>query len=86
MEKPDLLAKVILAEGNQMLASEVEGLWDNRTNSRIELERAIPVHSTYFTAVVDGSYKISTYPDLYGLDTNSRVQCSAMPRAFQCQP
>jgi murein L,D-transpeptidase YcbB/YkuD len=68
MEKPDLLAKVILAEGNQMLASEVEELWDNGSNSRIELERVIPVHSTYFTAVVDGSYKISTYPDLYGLD------------------
>jgi murein L,D-transpeptidase YcbB/YkuD len=68
MEKPDLLAEVILAEGNQMLASEVEELWDNGTNSRIELERAVPVHSTYFTAVVDGSYKISTYPDLYGLD------------------
>lgn len=68
MEKPDLLAKVVLAEGNQLPASEVEDLWDNGINSRVALDTEIPVHSTYFTVVVDKSGKVSTYPDLYGLD------------------
>lgn len=68
MEKPALLAKVILAELNQMPASEVEDLWNHGFNSRVEIESAIPVHSAYFTAVVDPSGRISTHPDIYGLD------------------
>jgi murein L,D-transpeptidase YcbB/YkuD len=68
MEKPDVLAKVILAEANQMPASEAEELWDNGVNVRIELERTIPVHSAYFTVVVDDAGKAGTYPDVYGLD------------------
>ncbi len=68
MEKPDLFAKVILAEGNGWPESKVEDLWENSVNDRVTLDTEIPVYSTYFTAVADESNKITLYPDLYGLD------------------
>jgi murein L,D-transpeptidase YcbB/YkuD len=68
MEKPDDFAKVILAEGNGWPADKVEDLWKNAVNDRVTLDTEIPVYSTYFTAVADASGKVTTYPDLYGLD------------------
>ncbi|MEE8634257.1 MAG: hypothetical protein V3S93_07255, partial [Methyloceanibacter sp.] len=32
------------------------------------LERPIPVHTTYFTAVVDAHGKVKTFADIYKLD------------------
>jgi len=68
MEKPDSFAKVILAEGNGWPADKVKDLWDHSVNNRVALNTEIPVYSTYFTAVADEEGKVTTYPDLYGLD------------------
>jgi L,D-transpeptidase YcbB len=68
MEKPDQFAGVLLAEDKGWPASRVKDLWDNSVNSPVALDHNIPVHLTYFTAVVDGTGKVATYPDLYGLD------------------
>jgi murein L,D-transpeptidase YcbB/YkuD len=68
MAKPDDFAKVILAEGNGLPADKVEDLWNNAVNDRVALDTAIPVYSTYFTAVADETGKVTTYEDLYGLD------------------
>jgi len=68
MEKPDSFAKVILAEGNGWPADKVQDLWDHSVNDRVSLHTEIPVYSTYFTAVADEDGKVTTYPDLYGLD------------------
>jgi murein L,D-transpeptidase YcbB/YkuD len=68
MEQPDRFAQVILAEGNGWSASQVKDLWDNGLNSSVSLEQKIPVHFTYFTAVVDERGTVAVFPDLYGLD------------------
>ena len=68
MERPDLFAKVILAKGNGWPAEKVEDLWANNGTNRVALDTEIPVYSTYFTAVADERGKVTTYPDLYGLD------------------
>lgn len=68
MEKPDSFAKVILAEGNGWPESKVNDLWHNSVNNRVTLDSEIPVYSTYFTAIADEQGKVTTYPDLYGLD------------------
>ena len=68
MEKPDLLAKVVLAESNDWPADKVEDLWNNSINHPVTLDTKIPVYSTYFTAVADEAGNVTTYPDLYGLD------------------
>lgn len=68
MEKPDRFAKVLLAESNGWPESKVTDLWDNSINNRVTLDSEIPVYSTYFTAVADEQGKVTTFPDLYGLD------------------
>jgi len=68
MEKPDRFAEVLLAERNGLSVSQVKDLWDNSVNSPVTLAHKVPVHLTYFTAVVDEAGKVSTFADLYGLD------------------
>jgi murein L,D-transpeptidase YcbB/YkuD len=68
MEKPDRFAKVLLAESNGWPESKVEDLWEKSVNERVTLDNEIPVYSTYFTAVAAEEGKVTTYPDLYGLD------------------
>jgi murein L,D-transpeptidase YcbB/YkuD len=68
MEKPQQFAEVLLAEDKGWPASQVKDLWDKSVKSPVTLDHKIPVHMTYFTAVVDGTGKVATFPDLYGLD------------------
>ena len=68
MEQPDHLAQVLLAEDKGWSASEVSDLWDHSINGPVLLDRKIPVHLTYFTAVVDDTGKVTSFADLYGLD------------------
>ena len=68
MEKPLRFAEVLLAEGNGWPAGKVKTLWDKGLNSPARLERKIPVHTVYFTAVVDETGKVATFADLYGFD------------------
>ena len=68
MEKPDRFAEVLLAEGNGWTEDRIKELWDKGVNSSVALERKIPVHMVYFTAVADESGKVETFADVYGLD------------------
>ena len=68
MEKPDRFAEVLLAEDKRWSTSEVNELWEHSVNSPVALDRKIPVHLTYFTAVVHDTGKLATFADLYGLD------------------
>jgi len=68
MEKPDRFAEVLLAEDKSWSTSEVNELWEHSVNSPVALDRKIPVHLTYFTAVVHETGKLATFADLYGLD------------------
>ncbi len=61
-------AEILLAEANGWPDSRVKELWDNGNNSSVALEKKIPVHMVYFTAVVEDSGKIETFADVYGLD------------------
>jgi L,D-transpeptidase YcbB len=68
MERPDRFTEVLLAEDKGWSASEVNELWEHGVNSPVALDRKIPVHLTYFTAVVDDTGKVTSFSDLYGLD------------------
>ena len=39
-----------------------------RRGGEIKLDKPIPVHVTYFTAVVDDAGKVNYHADIYGLD------------------
>jgi murein L,D-transpeptidase YcbB/YkuD len=68
MENPARFAEILLAEGNGWPESQVKELWDKADNRSVALEHKIPVHMTYFTAVVDETGKVATFADVYGLD------------------
>jgi murein L,D-transpeptidase YcbB/YkuD len=68
MERPDRFAEVLLAESNGLSARDVKDLWDNSVNGPVTLDHKVPVHLTYFTAVVDETGNLAIFADLYGLD------------------
>jgi L,D-transpeptidase YcbB len=68
MEKPSRLAEVLLKEDKGWDAQKVEDLIDKGYDSAVNLDHPVPVHTTYFTAVVDDRGKVSTFADIYGLD------------------
>ena len=68
MEKPLQFAEILLAEDKGWGARQVEVLWDKSVNNSVSIDRKIPVHMTYFTTVVNEAGKLSTFPDIYGLD------------------
>ena len=68
MEKPSKLAEILLAEDKGWDANKTQDLIDKGNNTPVNLDRPIPVHTTYFTAVVDDQGKVTTFADIYGLD------------------
>ena len=65
---PGVVAAVLLAEDKGWPKSKVDQLLAKGNNSGVALDRPIPVHTTYFTAVVDENGKVKTFSDIYGLD------------------
>jgi murein L,D-transpeptidase YcbB/YkuD len=66
---PGKVAAVVLAEDQGLPASEVEKLLAKGYNSGVSLKHHVPVHTTYFTAVVDDEGKVKTFGDVYNLDS-----------------
>jgi L,D-transpeptidase YcbB len=65
---PRRLAAILLAQDKGWSEQQVESLLNGGTRE-VELATRIPVHVTYFTAVVDRQGNLHTFGDLYGLDT-----------------
>jgi murein L,D-transpeptidase YcbB/YkuD len=86
MEKPQQFAAVLLAEGNGWPATKVKALWDSSAQSPVSLEHKIPVHLTYFTAVVDDAGKLSTFADVYGLDNKMATALFGSAAGFPVPP
>lgn len=68
VRNPQRFAEVILAEGKNWNKADVA--WQARTKStvRIELDRSIPIHNTYFTLVADANGALKPFRDMYGHD------------------
>ena len=52
----------------------------------VSLEHKIPVHLTYFTAVVDDAGKLSTFADVYGLDNKMATALFGSAAGFPVPP
>jgi murein L,D-transpeptidase YcbB/YkuD len=65
---PRRLAAVLLAQDKGWSEQQVDSLLSGGTRE-VELTTRIPVHMTYFTAMVDRQGNLRTFGDLYGLDT-----------------
>ena len=86
MEKPDRFAELLLAESNGWPAARVKELWDKGVNSPVSLDKKIPVHMVYFTAVVDESGKVETSADVYGLDNKLATALFGNATGFPMPP
>ena len=64
---PRRLAEVLLAEDKGWSKEKVMNLFTGGTRE-VKLDTSIPVHTTYFTAMVDYKGTLRTFGDLYGLD------------------
>jgi L,D-transpeptidase YcbB len=65
---PGKVAAVLLAEDKGMAQAEIDKLLADGYNSGVTLDHHIPVHTTYFTAVVDDQGKVDSFADIYKLD------------------
>jgi murein L,D-transpeptidase YcbB/YkuD len=66
VHNPMRLAAIVLGEEGWDEARVAAAFNDGPLNNEISLEHRIPVHNTYFTALVDDSGKLHTFPDVYG--------------------
>jgi murein L,D-transpeptidase YcbB/YkuD len=65
---PGKVAAVLLAEDRGWPQAKVDQLLDKGYNSTVALDPPVPVHTTYFTTVVDDDGKVQTFADVYNLD------------------
>jgi murein L,D-transpeptidase YcbB/YkuD len=65
---PRRLAVILLAQDKGWSEQQVQDLLDGGATTEVKLSTRIPVHMTYFTAMVDAQGSLQTFADLYGLD------------------
>jgi murein L,D-transpeptidase YcbB/YkuD len=66
---PLRFAVILLGQDKGWSEEEVRSLLNGGVTREVALTTRIPVHMTYFTAMVDRQGTLQTFPDLYGLDT-----------------
>jgi murein L,D-transpeptidase YcbB/YkuD len=68
VENPGRLAELLLAEDKGWPAEQVQRMLAGGYNNEVELTRQIPVHVTYFTAVVGEDGQVKYFGDIYSHD------------------
>ncbi len=66
--KPGKMAAMVLAADQDMAQADVDKLLATGYNSAVTIKHHLPVHTTYFTAMVNDEGKVQIYPDVYKLD------------------
>jgi murein L,D-transpeptidase YcbB/YkuD len=67
VQNPMRLAEVLLREDQGWDSARVaEAFSHGPLNNEVAIERKIPVHTTYFTAMVGDDGKLHSFPDVYG--------------------
>jgi murein L,D-transpeptidase YcbB/YkuD len=83
VHEPERLAALLLAEDQGWSAQKVKAMLATGNNSIVMLKRPVPVHLTYFTAVVDEQGEVQTFADIYGLD--NKMGSALFGRAIKIQ-
>jgi murein L,D-transpeptidase YcbB/YkuD len=83
VREPDRLAALLLAEDKGWSYGQIQNLVTRNTNTVIALRRPVPVHLTYFTAIVGEDGRLQTFGDIYGLDNRMAPKLFARPVQFQ---
>ena len=86
MERPKSFAALMLAEDHELPKSKVAEMWKKGVNKPVRMESKPPVHTTYFTAAVDGEGTVKTFKDLYGLDRKHAATLFGSTEGFPKPP
>lgn len=79
VHNPGRLAEILLAEDKGWSAEHVRGLLAKGNNNEVTLDRQIPVHVTYFTAVVGDDGHVAHFGDIYGHDNRLQAALGGRP-------
>lgn len=76
VQHPDQVATILLKRDQGWTAAQVASAVHGRDDNKIELKQHVPVHMTYFTAVVDDDGSLSQFRDVYGHDRRMTTSLS----------
>jgi L,D-transpeptidase YcbB len=79
VKNPRRLAEVLLAEDKGWSSAQVGNAIAGGATQEVTLAKQIPVHVTYFTAVVDDDGQLKTYGDIYGHDSRVSAALEGRP-------
>ena len=79
VHNPGRLAELLLAEDKGWPAEQVRGLLAQGNNNEVQLQRQIPVHVTYFTAVAGEDGHVNYFADVYGHDNRVLAALGGRP-------
>ena len=79
VQNPRRLAEVLLAEDKGWTSAQVGNAIAHHATQEVTLNKQIPVHVTYFTALVDDDGQLKTFGDLYGHDSRVSAALDGKP-------
>ncbi len=79
VKNPRRLAEVLLAEDKGWSSAQVGNAIAGGSTQEVTLTKQVPVHVTYFTAVVDDDGQLKTFADLYGHDSRISAALEGRP-------
>ena len=86
VHQPDRFATLILSEDKGWTAGNVQSLVARNQSKVIALKRHVPVHLTYFTAIVDEHGNLNKAGDIYGIDNLMAPKLFSNPASFPVPP
>ena len=69
VEHPGKIAAVILAQDQNTTQAQIDKLLASGYNAAVNIAHGVRIHTAYFTAVADEQGKITTFADIYKLDS-----------------
>jgi hypothetical protein len=81
VHEPRRLAEILLAEDKGWSTEKVGAMWSS--GGEVALDKHIPVHVTYFTALVEENGKLQTFGDFYGLDSRTGAALTGKSIRFE---
>jgi murein L,D-transpeptidase YcbB/YkuD len=82
VNQPDRFATLLLSQDKGWTASQVDNLVAQNESKVVPLNRPVPVHLTYFTAVVDEYGTLNRFGDIYGIDNIMASKLFRNPTGF----
>ena len=83
VQNPGRLAEILLEEDKGWSAAQVRDLLARGGNNEVTLNKQIPVHITYFTAMVGDDGRLQSFGDLYGHDRRVAAALEGRPMPLE---